>query len=154
MKKPTPSKIVERQEDKKGEMVEQLKRTPIVQVACEKVSISRATYYRWLKDDSDFQIHAQEAINEGNALVSDMAESQMIGMIRNGNLGAITFWLKHRHRSYGTRVDLHANVRVDRPLTSEEDQELKRALALGNIIPNETILYADGEPDGNIGTST
>jgi len=139
--------MVERQDDKKNEMVEQLKRTPIVQVACEKVSIARATYYRWIKDDTDFRIRTEAAIDEGNGLVSDMAESQMINMIRNGNLGAITFWLKHRHRSYGTRVDLNANVRVDRPLTPEEEEAIGKALTLGNVVIPETIPYEPGESE-------
>lgn len=144
MKKQVSSKVIERQDDKKGDMVEQLKRTPIVQVACEKVGIGRATYYRWLKDDDDFHVQSQQAIIEGNSLVSDMAESHMISMIRNGNLGAITFWLKHRHRAYGTRVDLNASVRVDRPLTQEEEEAIGRALTLGNVISSEIAPYENG----------
>ncbi|MEK9157022.1 MAG: hypothetical protein AAB448_02745 [Patescibacteria group bacterium] len=147
MTKLPTKKMIERQGDKKNEMVEQLKRTPIVQVACEKVSIARATYYRWIKDDTDFRLRAEAAIDEGNGLVSDMAESQMINMIRNGNLGAITFWLKHRHRSYGTRVDLNANVRVDRPLTPEEEEAIGKALTLGNVVIPETIPYEPGESE-------
>ena len=143
MKKQVSSKVIERQDDKKAEMVEQLKRTPIVQVACEKVGIGRATYYRWLKDDDDFQAQSQQAIIEGNSLVSDMAESHMISMIRNGNLGAITFWLAPPP-CYGTRVDLNASVRVDRPLTQEEEEAIGRALTLGNVIPSELALYENG----------
>ena len=35
-------------------ILEQLRKTPIVQVACEKTGIARATYYRWRKKDKRF----------------------------------------------------------------------------------------------------
>ncbi len=41
-----------------------LKKTPIVQVACERSSVGRATYYRWKKDDADFAKQADEALDQ------------------------------------------------------------------------------------------
>jgi len=38
--------IHERIEANKKALIEQLKKTPIVQICCEKVNIGRATYYR------------------------------------------------------------------------------------------------------------
>jgi len=63
-----------------------------------------------------------------------MAESQLLAGIRDQNMTAIIFWLKHRHRSYGTRVQLDANVNIERKLTPEEEEEIKRALALAKLI--------------------
>ena len=46
-------------------IVEQLKKTPIVQIACEKASIARATFYRWRKTDKDFAQKVDKALSEG-----------------------------------------------------------------------------------------
>ena len=46
--------------DKKA-IIEQLKKTPIIQVTCEKLGVSRATFYRWKKNDDKFskvEIHS------------------------------------------------------------------------------------------------
>ena len=75
--------IVDRQTREKSLLIEQLKKIPIVQVACEKVGVGRATFYRWRKDDEDFSEKINQAISEGNALVNDMAESQLMSAIKN-----------------------------------------------------------------------
>ena len=43
--------IEKRQSKNKEQLLEILKKTPIVQIACEKAGVGRATYYRWRKDD-------------------------------------------------------------------------------------------------------
>jgi ACT domain-containing protein len=35
----------------KDALLEQLKKTPIIQIACEKIGLSRTTYYRWYQAD-------------------------------------------------------------------------------------------------------
>ena len=91
--------VQKRIDSNKELLIEQLKKTPIVQVACEKVGVGRATYYRWRKEDEEFAKLADEAISEGNFLVNDMAESQLMSAIRDKNLTAIIFWLKHHPAS-------------------------------------------------------
>jgi len=67
--------ILSRQDREKQILLEQLKRTPIVEFACQKVGIARATYYRWRQDDERFRKDADTALQEGVLLVNDMAES-------------------------------------------------------------------------------
>ena len=43
----TSNKILKRQKKEKLLLIEQLSKYPVVQVACEKTGVSRATYYRW-----------------------------------------------------------------------------------------------------------
>jgi len=127
----TKKTAIERRQDRQKELLlAQLRKTPIVQVACEKAGVSRATYYRWLNDDAAFAASAQEACAEGAALVSDMAESQVLNLIRSGNLGAITFWLRHRHAAYRNKLDISALVKHEDPLTDEEAELVHRALDL------------------------
>lgn len=125
------NRIEARQAEQKKLLVEQLRKTPIVQVACEKVGVGRATFYRWLKEDSSFAKLADESIAEGNGLISDVAESQLANLIKSGNLAAISFWLKHRHPAYRNKVEVQANVRhQDAPLSPEEAEIVAQSLRL------------------------
>lgn len=139
------SKIGDRQSKEKTFVTEQLKKTPIVQLACEKTGVSRATYYRWSKEDPDFSQKAEEAIAQGSLLVNDMAESQLMSAIRDKNLTAIIFWLKHHHSTYATRVEVLAKIKHDdEQLTPEQDELITRALKLAELIP-ETLVNINKE---------
>lgn len=122
-------------------LIEQLKKTPIVQVACEKVNVSRATYYRWCKEDSQFAKEAGEALTSGSLMVNDMAESQLLAAIRDKNITAIIFWLKNHHPTYGTKIEIsgHLKTTIDQ-LSPEQEVLVKKALKLAGI---------DKEPDGH-----
>lgn len=139
--------VERRQEPQKSALIEQLRKTPIVQIACDKVGIGRATYYRWLDTDEDFAGDATKAMLEGNGLISDAAESQMVNLIRSGNLGAITFWLKHRHPAYRNKLEIDARVAHEGGgLTDEEAEAVRRALNL--MSTNYNGIY-DQEKLGN-----
>ncbi len=119
----------------KGLLVEQLKKTPIVQVACGKINIGRATYYRWRKDDQEFANSADGAITEGALLVNDIAESQLMSAIKEKNLTAIIFWLKHHHPNYATKVEVTARLKADNEvLTPEQEALVTKALKLATLI--------------------
>lgn len=127
--------IDKRQEKFKEELLEQLKKTPVVHVACEKSGVGRATYYRWRKEDLEFAKRADEAVLEGSLLINDMAESQLISAIKDKNLGAITYWLKHHHPSYTTKVEIDAKLKMDKEsLTSEQEALIKKALRLAGLL--------------------
>lgn len=133
----TDTNVQKRIDSNKELLIEQLKKTPIVQVACEKVGVGRATYYRWRKEDEDFAKLADESIAEGNFLVNDMAESQLMSAIRDKNLTAIIFWLKHHHPSYATKVEVTARLRQDdEQLTPEQEALVMRALKLASVLPS------------------
>lgn len=126
--------------------LEQLKKTPIVQIACEKTSLSRATYYRFRKEDEEFKKLADEALLEGSLLVNDLAESQLITAIKDRNLTAIQLWLKTHHPQYANKVEVQGKVTVENtPLTSEQQELIKKALALVGIIPSP-IVYDNTKP--------
>lgn len=126
--------VLQRQEREKKLMLEQLRKTPIVQIACEKMGIARWTYYRWRKEDPEFRRVSDEALQEGTALVNDMAESQLLASLRDGNFAAVTFWLKHHHPSYSTKLEMKAIVEHrDAPLTPEQETQIRRALKMAGI---------------------
>jgi hypothetical protein len=75
--------IANRQAKNKDKLLEQLSKTPIVQIACEKTNVSRATYYRWRQEDSEFAEKADKAIGYGNLIMNDVAESQLLSLIKD-----------------------------------------------------------------------
>jgi len=131
----TESKAIQLRINKNKELIiEKLKSLPIVQIACEKAGIGRATYYRWRELDSDFVEATNKAINEGRLFINDMAESQLLSAIKDQNMTAIIFWLKHNHAAYTTRVEItHPDGDVDK-LTPKEEMKINKALFLAGLL--------------------
>lgn len=113
--------------------LEQLKKTPIVQIACEKLGVSRASFYRWRSEDAAFAKQADEATLEGHLLVNDLAESQLIGAVKDRNLQAIMYWLKHHHKDYRNRLEIEGTVNTITELSDEQKALVKKALELTGI---------------------
>lgn len=84
----------------KPNLIEELEKTPIISVACEKVGISRQTAYRWMKEDENFLDRVQEAMKHGVGLVNDVAESNILRGIKQGDKGDTKYWLSHRHEAF------------------------------------------------------
>ncbi len=115
--------------NKKKELVEQLRKTPVIEVACKKIGIGRATFYRWKKRDQKFAEEAEFALNEGSQLVNDMAESQLITSIKNGNMTGIIFWLKNHHKQYSPKLEVTTKS-ADLPLTEEQKETIRKSLSM------------------------
>jgi predicted DNA binding protein len=109
-----------------------LKQIPIIELACKKSNISRATFYRLKKQNKDFAEAVNEAIVEGEGLITDMSESQLIALIKDKNFQAIQLWLKHHHHKYNDRIEITGNLSIeDEKLTDEQSAIVKQALKLG-----------------------
>lgn len=80
--------------------LEELRKIPIVQVACERCGISRQSVYRWRKEDSDFAIYMDQALDEGEELLNDLCESQLLALVKDKNFQAIKYRLDKRHPKY------------------------------------------------------
>ncbi|MBY0473107.1 hypothetical protein K2Q00_02360 [Patescibacteria group bacterium] len=117
----------------KEALLEQIRKTPIVQIACEKLGISRWTFYRWKKEDVEFAKKVDEAIFDGRLLVNDLAESQLIGAVKDRNFAAIMYWLKHHHPSYKTRVEIEGTVNTIQELSPEQKELVRKALELASL---------------------
>lgn len=120
----------------KKKLVEQLKKMPIVEVACKNLGLPRSTYYRWRQSDSKFAADCDEAIEQSTSMVSDMAESQLISAIRDKNMTAIIFWLKNHHPRYTARLLLEGRIRHETEvLTPEQEDLVMRALTMAGLLP-------------------
>lgn len=128
--------IENRQSKNKEQLLEILKKTPIVQIACEKAGVGRATYYRWRKDDAEFAKASDQSLLDGNLLVNDMAESQMMSAIKDKNMTAIIFWLKHHHPAYATKIEITASNKNQEIVLSDEQKDLlNKALEMAALVP-------------------
>ena len=115
--------------------LEQLKRTPVIQVVAEKLEIARSTFYNWKKDDVEFAKNVEEAVGEGIYLVNDLAESQLISSVKEKDMRAISMWLKANHPRYGNKLEVLAKVEQEEQLTAEDEALLKKALLMA--LPQE-----------------
>ncbi len=111
-------------------IIEQFRKTPVIQIACEKIGIGRATYYRWCQQDKAFHSSAIQALKEGIQMINDMAESQLLGAIRDKEMTAIKFWLKHHHPIYSTKIELTSSEQSNEGLTNNQKDLLKKALEM------------------------
>ena len=109
---------------------EELRKIPIVQVACEKTGVSRNSVYRWKKQDKSFSKKMEQAMAEGVLFISDMSESQMLTMIKEKNWSAISFWLRHRNPNYKDKIEV-TTKEEDEDLTPEQKKIVRNALKLG-----------------------
>ena len=118
----------------KDSFLDELRKIPIVQVACEKSGVSRNSVYRWRKEDAEFSKAMDIALQEGEDLVNDMSESQLLTLIKEKSWSAISFWLRHRNPKYKDKVEVTTKVSIgDDTLTDEQEAIVKRALELATF---------------------
>lgn len=125
---------LKKNEQLKNKLLEQLKRVPIVEAACQKAGISRQTFYRWKFEAPEFAKDVEKAIDDGRMLVNDLSESQVLSLIRDKNWQAISFWLKHHHPSYKTRIQIEGSLQMPQEeLTPEQEELVREALRLASL---------------------
>jgi hypothetical protein len=130
--------VDERTERDKQALIEILKEMPIIQIACRKAGISRATYYRWRKEDKGFLERSEKALAEGVEFINDMSESQLISLIRERSWPAISFWLRKCNPKFKDRIEVSGKIEVPKnELTPEQQAIVTEALRLASINVDE-----------------
>lgn len=109
-------------------------------VACEKSGISRNSVYRWKREDKKFSKVMDEALAEGEALVNDMSESQLLTLIKEKNWSAISFWLRHRNPKFRDKIEVTSKIEDTGELTPSQAKVVKQALILAKILPTKKKL--------------
>ncbi len=120
------------------QFLDELRKVPIVQVACEKTGLSRNSVYRWRKEDKDFLKKMGTALSEGVALVNDMSESQLLTLIKEKNYPAISFWLRHRNDNYKNKLEITTKDDTEE-LTPSQAEIVKQALKLAKLTKSKSI---------------
>ena len=106
-----------RQPRQKKQLLEQLERVPVIEVACKKVGIARSTYYRWIAEDSEFESSAEKALDAGRSVINDVAESKIIQKVSDGDWRAVKYWLESNNKRYARprRATEAPTFEVDKP---------------------------------------
>ena len=128
-------KTIEVRQDKlKTVFLEQLKRTPTIETACQKVGVGRATVYRWVNSNKQFKKKVEEGLTEGRTFMSDVAESQLFSLIGDKKIEAIRLYLSTHNPRYNNKIELSGTVTTkDAPLSKEQKQLIKKALQLSSL---------------------
>lgn len=119
------------EKDKKV-FLENLKKIPIIQASCERSNVSRASVYRWRKEDKEFAKMMEDALDEGEALINDLGEGQLIGLMKDKNFSAVRFWLNHRHAKFRDRMEVTTKQEKQEELTPEQEALMKKALQMAS----------------------
>lgn len=112
------------QNEEKEKILEQLRITPIIGMACARISMARATFYRWLEEDPAFARKAREARRAGNRDLNDFAYGKLLTKIETNSLPAIIYYLSRRHPDFKRPDSMKHKVQI------EESQKPRR---LGDI---------------------
>lgn len=121
--------IEKRMSEDKQKALENLKKVPIISVACQKADIGRSSFYRWKSQDKFFSKEVDKALQEGKQLINDMAESQLISAIKEQNMTGIIYWLRNNHPGYADRVELTHKTEKEE-LSPKQRVLVKKAVAL------------------------
>ncbi len=117
----------------KKNLIEQLKKMPIIQIACDRTNVARSSFYRWKIEDKKFAKEADMAILEGEALITDMSQSQLISLINDRNFQALQLWLRHHHPKYNNKIEVTAYLKEpEEKLSPEQKTIIKKALRLAS----------------------
>lgn len=128
-------------------LLDLLKKTPILQNCCERLNINRATVYRWKLKNKNFAKQLEEALIEGNNIVNDFCENQLLTAIKDGNLQAISLWLRTHNSTYSNKIEVTAKIKNDdEQLSPEQEKLITKALEMVKDLP---VLSEGGENDNH-----
>ncbi len=82
------------------QIIAELEKMPNKSIACQRLGLSRQTFYRWLKDDFEFAEAVEDAIQVGTESVCDLAESKVVEKIKQGDFRAVRYYLDNKHKDY------------------------------------------------------
>lgn len=92
--------ILDRQSKTKQDFLTHFRKTPVIEMVCNRVGLARSSLYRWLKDDKEFYQSYIDAQNEGREHLNDAMELNLIKLAKENNITAIIYYLKHNHPRY------------------------------------------------------
>lgn len=98
-----------------------------ISASTRAVGISRATHYKWMKDNEKYRLSIEEAIE----IDLDFSEAALRKRIQGGDTTAIIFHLKTKgkHRGY---VETKQNLNTEIPKNDMEGKTVEELLAIIN----------------------
>ena len=118
----------------KKKLIVELEKTGNIFVACARAGIGRSTYYKWIKEHSEFRIKTEEALEIGRESNCDVAEHCLMFKVRQKDVGAIKYLLSHtspRFKMKETPQDVRNRI-------IEEEKE--RQLEILHSLDKKTVI--------------
>jgi hypothetical protein len=107
----------------------QLRKVPIVEVACQHAGVARSTVYKWRAEDEEFRADMEAALGEGEAMLNDLSENQLYSLILERKFPAIAFWLRHRNPKFKDKLEVTTR-QVEDDVDANEDAAVEAGLAV------------------------
>lgn len=107
-------------------IIESLEKTPIMEIACAKLKISRSTLYRWIESEPGFRIKVEEALDIGRSIVTDVAESHIISGVKEGDKAYVKYWLSNNCVRYKKNQPVVEPEEED--LTDQEKEDIAKCM--------------------------
>lgn len=145
----------------KQKLLNELEKSGNVYLACLKLNIGRATYYRWKKDDADFRKRAMHAQRQGRENMVDIAEHALMLNVKDKKMDAIKYVLSNNSKIYKPKrtskviLEHHTDAKKgEKPQVTYEDIILKEeqlaqeglAYLIEEFRDKELPLKPDGSP--------
>ena len=111
----------------KRKVLEKLRETPNLLVVAKQTGVPRSTIYRWLADDPSFKYDCDKALDEGRSATCDLAEWQLLALVKDKEFGPIKYYLEHNHARY-MPVQPKDDLQEDTPLSPQAQAVLNKAL--------------------------
>jgi hypothetical protein len=83
-----------------NKLLVEIENTPLVQIACEKIGISRNTFYRWMKEDPKLLEQVNHSLSLGKGRVNDIAVSNVLSGIKSKDVRYTMYWLDRNHPDF------------------------------------------------------
>ncbi|BFD24834.1 MAG: hypothetical protein JST_000142 [Candidatus Parcubacteria bacterium] len=84
----------------KSKFLEILRERPFISYACKKVGISKATIYRWIKNNANFKEKVDNALHFGRKELIDITEMALYKKINEGDGPSIRYFLANNDSRY------------------------------------------------------
>lgn len=127
----------------KRRLLRELEVTPIVDRACKKVGIARATFYRWCESDRSFYYLSELSRGKGRDKLNDYVESKLLENVKNGQQAAIQFWLSNNSKNYRS-----TNISWQKRLKHLETEEARKHEEIMKLLDvDEGIRLLEGSPE-------
>jgi hypothetical protein len=94
----------------KQRFLERLSETPLISIAAKRAGIAKATIYRWLDKNLDFNHKVNEVLEKGCEDLCDRIESVLIKKALGGEQWAVKMYLENnRNKYYRPKVPLNTH---------------------------------------------
>ncbi len=110
----------------KENLLKEIEKSGNVHLSCMKIGVDKATFYRWKKDDKQFNKRASEAVKRGRDNNCDIAEHALLLKIKEKDLGAIKYQLSHNSPRYKPKIRKVIIEHSQIGQKKEEFEEMKR----------------------------